>query len=269
MQLNYYSVLGLNIDSGPDDIKKAYKVLSHKYHPDKKNGSIEMFRNISSAYAILKNPVLRADYNKTISSKENLYSVPSFTNLKTQSRQYSGYSDDNHGYEAPPKGAGINHDFFNKKHGIDMATFNDNSKIDPNLAEELFHNISNMRSTEQYTPPNLFNNNNFDESIFNDIWSNNQESTVGSQTTTASIIPTIDNVESFSFGSQLSAMNFDNYENIFAPENDQSFLYAPVTHSHDSQYKELRDLHNQYKNQNQSLSQNDASNAFEELKKKY
>jgi DnaJ-class molecular chaperone len=50
-----YTILGISKDANSDEIKKAYRRLSLKYHPDKTNGDSEMFQKISGAYEKLKN----------------------------------------------------------------------------------------------------------------------------------------------------------------------------------------------------------------------
>lgn len=60
----YYSVLEINKDASPDDIKKAYRKLSLKYHPDKNGGAtVEMFQKISEAYETLSDPQKKQEYD--------------------------------------------------------------------------------------------------------------------------------------------------------------------------------------------------------------
>lgn len=51
----YYSVLGLSHGASQDEIKKAYKKLALKHHPDKNGGDTEMFKKISEAHTKLTN----------------------------------------------------------------------------------------------------------------------------------------------------------------------------------------------------------------------
>ena len=59
---NYYKILELNDNCSEEDIKKQYKILAMKYHPDK-GGDVEKFKDISEAYQILIDPNKRANYN--------------------------------------------------------------------------------------------------------------------------------------------------------------------------------------------------------------
>jgi len=64
---DYYKVLGLSRDCTSDQIKREYRKLAHKYHPDVNNGdpeSEEKFKEISEAYAVLSNEEKRRQYNQ-------------------------------------------------------------------------------------------------------------------------------------------------------------------------------------------------------------
>ena len=58
MSTNCYNILGLNPGASEDDIKRAYKNLAKKYHPDKNTepGAEEKFKEIAEAYQCLINP---------------------------------------------------------------------------------------------------------------------------------------------------------------------------------------------------------------------
>ncbi len=64
---DYYELLGLSRDANPDDIKRAYRTLAMKYHPDKNPGNKsaeEKFKQISEAYEVLSDPQKREYYNQ-------------------------------------------------------------------------------------------------------------------------------------------------------------------------------------------------------------
>lgn len=64
---DYYEVLGVQKDAGERDIKKAYKRLAMKYHPDRTNGDKakeEQFKEVKEAYEILNDDQKRAAYDQ-------------------------------------------------------------------------------------------------------------------------------------------------------------------------------------------------------------
>lgn len=60
---DYYQVLGIERNASEDDIKKAFRKLAQKYHPDKKGGDEAKFKEASEAYAILSDKKKRAEYD--------------------------------------------------------------------------------------------------------------------------------------------------------------------------------------------------------------
>jgi curved DNA-binding protein len=63
---DYYNILGVGRDTSDEEIKKAFRRLALKYHPDRCPGdpeSEERFKEINEAYAVLGNPEKRREYD--------------------------------------------------------------------------------------------------------------------------------------------------------------------------------------------------------------
>ncbi|KAF8598752.1 DnaJ-domain-containing protein [Ceratobasidium sp. AG-I] len=67
LETTYYEILGVEVTATTDDIKKAYRRLAIKHHPDKNRddpSAEETFKQISIAYQVLSDPDLRKKYNE-------------------------------------------------------------------------------------------------------------------------------------------------------------------------------------------------------------
>lgn len=60
---DYYDILGIQKGASEEEIKKAFRKLAQKYHPDKKGGDEAKFKEASEAYAVLSDKKKRAEYD--------------------------------------------------------------------------------------------------------------------------------------------------------------------------------------------------------------
>jgi DnaJ-class molecular chaperone len=81
---DYYTILGIKITATNDEVKKAYRMMSKKYHPDINPKGAEQFKNINEANSVLSNINLRKDYD--IKHKANFGAYQTGTSAKANEK---------------------------------------------------------------------------------------------------------------------------------------------------------------------------------------
>lgn len=64
MAKNYYEILGVEKGASDEEIKKAYRKLAHRFHPDKQGGDEAKFKEINEAYQVLSDKEKRSQYDQ-------------------------------------------------------------------------------------------------------------------------------------------------------------------------------------------------------------
>jgi curved DNA-binding protein len=81
---NYYEILGVDKNAPSNEIKKAYRTLAIKYHPDRNLGNKaaeEKFKDINEAYEVLSDQTRRVQYDQSISRKNLINKGGAFNNF--------------------------------------------------------------------------------------------------------------------------------------------------------------------------------------------
>lgn len=77
MNKNYYETLGVSKNASTDEIKKAYKKMAMKYHPDRNKGDAaaeKKFKEINEAYQVLGDEEKKKNYDTFGSAEGNPFS---------------------------------------------------------------------------------------------------------------------------------------------------------------------------------------------------
>lgn len=108
---DYYKIMGLSRNATQDEVKRAYRKLARKYHPDvsKEKGAEAKFKELGEAYEVLKDPEKRAAYDKLGSNWK------AGEEFKPPPHWDEGFEFKGGGF--PGGGAGVFSDFFEQLFG--------------------------------------------------------------------------------------------------------------------------------------------------------
>ena len=97
-----YNILGVDKSSSADDIKKAYRKLAKKYHPDTTNGNEEKFKEAADAYETLGNTQKKAQYDQMQSNPFSNFGGGDFNESMFEdlirNQNFSGAFNQRYGY---------------------------------------------------------------------------------------------------------------------------------------------------------------------------
>jgi DnaJ domain len=91
---NYYKILGIKKTATEDEIKRVYRKLALEYHPDRHGGDDTQFKEVSEAYAVLRDSAKRAEHDLDL-KQEELKQKPrkAPTHQTTTSADFGGKAD--------------------------------------------------------------------------------------------------------------------------------------------------------------------------------
>jgi molecular chaperone DnaJ len=99
MAKDYYSILGVQKGASKEDIKKAFRALAHKHHPDKKGGDEAKFKEINEAYSVLSDDAKRRQYDAVGSMGGGFNGgAGGFGGFNAQGFDFSGFADGANGF---------------------------------------------------------------------------------------------------------------------------------------------------------------------------
>lgn len=103
MEKDYYDILGVRSNSTTEEIKRAYHILAHQYHPDKNNGNEKRFKEINEAYRILSNNKTRSEYDFKYTTEKKSHNNSSTEKTNTAKKEpaqktSSSYQNEDYSY---------------------------------------------------------------------------------------------------------------------------------------------------------------------------
>ncbi len=134
---DYYKILGVDKNSSPDEIRKAYRNLAKKYHPDvsKEKNAEEKYKEINEAYEVLKDPAKKQKYDNfgmNYNSGQDFTPPPGWQHVEFNGQDLGGNFSDFFNNLFGSGFGGFN-DVFNSRHQQPVKS---DSEVDLNLTLE-------------------------------------------------------------------------------------------------------------------------------------
>ncbi len=104
---DYYAILGVDRNASTEEIKRAYRKLALRYHPDKNPGdkaAEEKFKQINEAYAVLSDPEKRAHYDRYGTATPGVSGGGNFGDIFDLFEQVFGFRSPGSGAGRAPRG---------------------------------------------------------------------------------------------------------------------------------------------------------------------
>jgi len=160
--LNYYEVLNVKINASDKEIKKAYRILAKKYHPDTYDGNKafaqQKMQEINIAYDTLSNLNLRKAYDEklgiNLNNTENIYKADSsFSKKQYYSNKYNRYDKAGVNYEVKyrPNNSKINYN----SRGYAESNYNTSGVDEDEYYSNYYSNFRKAKFKELLTGKNL------------------------------------------------------------------------------------------------------------------
>uniref|UniRef100_A0A0N4ZG98 DnaJ homolog subfamily B member 9 n=1 Tax=Parastrongyloides trichosuri TaxID=131310 RepID=A0A0N4ZG98_PARTI len=138
---NYYEILNISEKATKKEIKKAFRDMALKYHPDKNSQGMEKFVEVSEAFHVLYDDVKKFNYDRMLQLKKN--SSTTFfsrkTNFFTNDYKCFGNVDRNENLVNVSKNRN-KHEFFRESSSLEESVENNTDNI--NAKKEVFYNFS-------------------------------------------------------------------------------------------------------------------------------
>lgn len=149
MAKDYYNILGVAKNASADEIKRAFRKLSHQHHPDK-GGNTEKFKEINEAYQILSDSQKKARYDQFGSAAFSGGSGSDFEGFDFGDFRSSGFKTG--GFEFNFGGTNLN-DIFNDFFGASMSTIQ--AEVQISVAQAVLGDKINLRINDESVEFNI------------------------------------------------------------------------------------------------------------------